>query len=62
MSIKDAKITQISNELSISLDEDGPVLLFIPNAKSFEHYHIELDKDAAYKLLVWLENTRLDWA
>lgn len=35
------------------------VLLYIPNPDI--HYHIELSVDEAYKLLVWLENTKLDW-
>ena len=61
--IDDAKIeTIIPKKLSISLEHDSTknvVLLFTPNPDV--HYHIELSCDEAYKLLVWLENTRLDW-
>ncbi len=52
----------IPNKLSISLEPDSNkkvVLLYIPNPDV--HYHIDLSNDEAYKLLVWLENTRFDW-
>jgi hypothetical protein len=48
-----------ANFLQISLDEgeDGspiPVLFFQPYIKDFEHHHIELNREEAIRLHVWL--------
>jgi hypothetical protein len=64
MSLDNPKITKLTSELSISreaMKNNLPVFLFVPKNAPNLHYHIELDREAAYKLLVWLEDTRLDW-
>jgi hypothetical protein len=64
MSLDDAKITKLTAEFSVSKEAmigNLPVFLYVPKNAPNTHHHIVLDKEAAYKLLVWLEDTRLDW-